>query len=260
MNSLIQDGFILNYRVEGQGKPALVIGAVDYYPQTFSNYLRRHLQLIFTDHRGFAKSTIPYTQADYTLDKIVEDIEALRAHLQLEKMILIGHSGHAHMATAYAQKYPQHVEHLILIGISPLENPEAATHYFDELASAERKALLAKNHQNPPSNFIGWMLAFGPMLWYQYDYDATHLWQHVHMNEDVFNYLWGNVFKHHDLTQDLVSLDIPIDIILGKYDFFNPPHLWHLFPIHVLEKAGHPPQLEAPQEFDALLLKILQVT
>lgn len=267
MNHIKRDGFILKYLIEGQGNPALVIGSVDYYPQTFSPNLRKHLQLIFTDHRGFAKATEPYDQSDYTLDKIVDDIEALRVHLKLKKMILIGHSGHAHMAAAYAKKYSEFVSHLILIGISPLENHEAANIYFDEMASPERKALLAKNLMHMQNDFVGRMLSFGPMLWYQYDYDASHLWEKVHVNADIVDYLWSQVFRHADLKEGLETLNMPIDIFLGRYDFFNPPHLWEAiklqFPelrLHIFEKSGHTPQLGESENFDRELLRTLSIS
>lgn len=266
VNQIKRDGFILKYLIEGHGEPALVIGSVDYYPKIYSGNLRHHLQLIFTDHRGFAKVTEPYGQSDYTLDKIVEDIEALRVHLKINKMILIGHSGHAHMAVAYARKYPEYVSHLILIGISPLENHEAANEYFDEMASPERKALLAENFMHMQNNFVGRMLCFGPMLWYQYDYDASDLWAKIHVNSDIVDYLWGQVFRHTDLTEGLLTLNMPIDIFLGRYDFFNPPNLWepifsrlpHLH-LHIFEKSGHTAQLEESESFDRELLRALKI-
>lgn len=260
MNKLIRDAFALKYLIEGKGTPSLVIGSVDYYPQTFSDNLKNHFQLIFTEHRGFAQSTDEYSQSDYTLDKIVEDIEMLRKELKLDQMVIIGHSGHAHMAVAYAKKYTYHVSKLILIGISPLENQQAANAYFEELASPERKFLLAENLSHMENTFAGRMLAFGPMLWYQYNFDAKNLWSKVHINEDIVNYLWGEVFRTHDLTPDLDLLKMPIDVILGKYDFFNPPNLWKnlqnpFIKIHVLERAGHTPQLEDPEAFDKILVE-----
>lgn len=260
MKHIERDGFILKYFIEGNGTPALVIGSVDYYPKTYAENLKNHFQIIFTDHRGFSQSTREYKQSDYTLDKIVEDIEALRKELQINQMVLIGHSGHAHMAVAYAKKYPYHVSRLVLIGISPLENHQAADLYFEQLANSERKTQLTHNLSHMENTFVGRMLAFGPMLWYQHDYDASDLWANVHINEDIVNYLWGEVFRAHDLTPDLSSLKIPTDVILGKYDFFNPPDLWKsiqnpFIKIHVLERAGHTPQLEDPEAFGKILVE-----
>jgi len=49
-------GFELAYSVEGPGTPAIVIGSAVYYPRVFSKELWQSLQLIFLDHRGFAKA------------------------------------------------------------------------------------------------------------------------------------------------------------------------------------------------------------
>ena len=48
--------FRLGYRIEGKGRPAIVIGSSVYYPRVFSQGLRKHLRLVFLDHRGFAPS------------------------------------------------------------------------------------------------------------------------------------------------------------------------------------------------------------
>lgn len=148
---------------------------------------------------------------------------------------------------------------LVLIAISPLENHLAANTYFDEHATHKRKALLKNNLATMHNSFIGRMLAFGPMLWHQYDYDATDLWSNVNVNEEIVSYLWGEVFNTYDLTKDIESIKVPIDVVLGKSDFFNPPDLWDavqnpFISVHVLEHAGHTPQLEDATSFDAILL------
>jgi hypothetical protein len=48
--------FRLRYRIEGEGRPAIVVGSSVYYPRVFSAGLRRRLRLVFLDHRGFALS------------------------------------------------------------------------------------------------------------------------------------------------------------------------------------------------------------
>ena len=47
------DGFKLRYCIEGEGVPAIVIGCAIYYPRIFSQNLRKHLRMVFLDHRGF---------------------------------------------------------------------------------------------------------------------------------------------------------------------------------------------------------------
>ena len=105
--------------------------------------MRAYLKMIFINHRGFAASSQPIDAISYTLDTIVEDIETIRKHPNLESMIVVGHSGHAYMAQAYAKKYPQYVSHLILIGAGPnhsLECQAAAEQYLQDSVCPEKKS------------------------------------------------------------------------------------------------------------------------
>jgi len=52
----------------------------------------------------------------------VESLEAWRSKNKIDKMILAGHSMGGYMSVAYCEKYPQHVERLILL--SPVGVPE----------------------------------------------------------------------------------------------------------------------------------------
>lgn len=101
--SVISDGFELNYCIKGQGTPILVVGSSVYYPRLFSENLYKKFQFIFLDHRGFVAPPRTLTPEDYTLDKVLDDIEIARQSLNLEDFIVLGHSGHAFMALEYAK-------------------------------------------------------------------------------------------------------------------------------------------------------------
>ena len=58
-------------------------------------------------------------KSDYTLENNVEDIEALRKHLGLEKICILGTSYGGMVAQGYATRYPKHVEKLILAVTAP---------------------------------------------------------------------------------------------------------------------------------------------
>ena len=80
--------------------------------------LQKVAQLVMIDHRGcgLSKKT---KQSDYTLDNNIEDIEALRKHLGLEKICLLGTSYGGIVAQGYAIRYPKRVEKLILVVTAP---------------------------------------------------------------------------------------------------------------------------------------------
>ncbi len=75
-------------------------------------------QLVFIDHRGCGRSK-KTKASDYTLENNIEDIEALRKHLGLEKICIIGVSYGGMVAQGYAIRYPKNVEKLILVVTAP---------------------------------------------------------------------------------------------------------------------------------------------
>ncbi len=268
------DGFKINYTIIGTGEPAIVIGSATYYPQTFS---LPSLRMIFMDHRGFGQALQPFTNDSFELSKIINDIETLRQHLGLDKIIIIGHSGHGYMALEYAKKYAAHISKLILIAMSPDSSPEsfaAANRYFQESVCPERKALLNNNlkqleteiAKNPKNAFITRMLTFGPMIWYHYDYDATSLWQDIEVIPEMFDYVWSKIFRELDITQNINTLTCPVFLALGRYDYWNPPFLWEAvrskfinLTIRVFEKSGHTPQLEEAEHFNREIQEWLNI-
>jgi proline iminopeptidase len=110
--------FQLSCIIEGTGQ-SIVIGSSQYYQRAFSPNLRRHLRLVFMDHRGFAPSPGPVDTSEFELEKLVNDVEMLRQQLGLGPVVVIGHSGHAYMALEYGKKYPDYTSHVVMIGIAP---------------------------------------------------------------------------------------------------------------------------------------------
>ena len=83
------------------------------YKPTFSP-LSQKMQLVYFDHRGQGRSARGAKET-YTLDNNVEDMEALRQYLGLDKIVVLGSSYGGMVALSYAVRYPQNVSHLIVI-------------------------------------------------------------------------------------------------------------------------------------------------
>ncbi|WP_460974408.1 alpha/beta fold hydrolase [Spirosoma knui] len=270
-------GFNLGYSIEGKGIPALVIGSATYYPRTFLNEIREHLQLIFIDHRGFVRPpSAELTTDDYEIGVLLEDIDAMRAALNVTRCVVIGHSGHAFLALEYAKAYPQHVSQVVMIGASP-DYSEATTQarqaFFDQHATPARKSALEKSMAllparimaQPDRRFIHMCVCAGPLSWYDYTFDATTLWEGVYTNMQILDYVWGVVFRDIDITKGLDTFDKPVFLALGKYDYLTGlPFLWNdvrpqfqNLTVHVFSKSAHTPQFEEPDRFNKSLLKWL---
>ncbi|MCA9114651.1 MAG: alpha/beta fold hydrolase, partial [Planctomycetaceae bacterium] len=70
--------------------------------------LRDVAQLVFIDHRGSGRSA-PCEPGTCTLEHNVEDIEALRQYLGLERIAVLGSSYGGMVAQGYATRYPEQV-------------------------------------------------------------------------------------------------------------------------------------------------------
>jgi proline iminopeptidase len=276
--SVMSDGFELQFIVEGTGSPALVVGSAPYYSRAFSEDLREHLRLVFMDHRGFAPSPGVRDTSDFALDVIIDDMELVRQSLELGPVVVIGHSGHAYMALEYAKTYPEHVSHVVMIGISPdlsEASAEAAEQYWNEFASSERKAMMEENlgrlpdediarlPVSPGQQFIRTYVRNGPRAWYDPSFDSSPLWEGVDINMDMFNHVWGPIFRDIDITRGLDTFDRPVFLALGRYDFLlAPPSAWDpIIPffrditVRVFEQSGHTPQYEEASAFDRELMQ-----
>ncbi|MEU6200126.1 alpha/beta hydrolase [Streptomyces sp. NPDC047061] len=136
------DGTRLAYHVRGEGEPLVVLPGG---PMRASAYLgdlgglAAHRRLILLDLRGTGDSAVPADPASYRCDRLVDDVEMLRAHMGLDHMDLLAHSAGASLAILYAAARPQRVRRLALITGNPSALGLRATPE-DRLAAARLRA------------------------------------------------------------------------------------------------------------------------
>jgi proline iminopeptidase len=135
---------VLIYYVEfGKGPPLVVLhggpGADHTYFLPWLLPLARTHRLIFIDERGSGRSERLQDTSKYTVEGMVEDIEAVRVALGLGKISLLGHSCGGVLAEAYALKYQQHLSHLIL------NSTFASTREMNEVLAREKAQMPPKS-------------------------------------------------------------------------------------------------------------------
>lgn len=87
------------------------------------------VRAVLFDQRGAGQSTPHAELVDNTTWHLVEDIEAIRQRLGIERWVVLGGSWGSTLALVYAQTYPQHVAGLVLRGIFLCRSEEIAWFY-----------------------------------------------------------------------------------------------------------------------------------
>ncbi len=112
------DGTRLAYHATGDGDPIVCLPGG---PMRDSAYLgdlgglARQRQVIFLDLRGTGDSAAPEDPSSYRCDRQVGDVEALREHLGLARMDLLGHSAGVNLAVQYLARHPANVGKVALV-------------------------------------------------------------------------------------------------------------------------------------------------
>jgi proline iminopeptidase len=114
------DNVALTVNEFGHGKPVVLLAGGPGFNAAYLQPLWKALpgyRFIVPDQRGTGHSFISKIDSvTMSVDRYVDDLELLRTHLKLKKMVLAGHSWGGMLALAYAAKYPENVDRLLLLG------------------------------------------------------------------------------------------------------------------------------------------------
>lgn len=112
---------ILHSQILGEGKPLLILhgyfGMSDNW-RTLGNQFSEDFEVHLLDQRNHGRS---FHSEEFTYEALVDDLYQYIQHHELENINLIGHSMGGKTAMLFAATYPEIVEKLIIVDISPKE-------------------------------------------------------------------------------------------------------------------------------------------
>jgi proline iminopeptidase len=253
----IQEGYVdangvLIYYVEfGHGSPLVVLhggpGASHDYLLPWLLPLARSNQLVFIDERGSGRSERVPDLHQYTVENMVEDLEAVRTGLGLDKISLLGHSYGGVLAQAYALKYQQNLNHLVLASTFPSTSKmnevlarEKAHLPPDKLTRLEalekaglygKGALWEQGRYSEEYQKLAWGDGYFPFLFGARP-DSTYDPTTANANTDweLYREMWGSDgefvidgnLKSVEYLDRLAAIRVPTLIIAGDHDECDP--------------------------------------
>src|SRR5262245_47114614 len=132
-----------NWREVGSGPPLLCHpGGAGFSSLYFGDLpeLAAERTLLLLDPRGTGESSRPANSSEYDLEDYASDVEAVREHLGLDRLDLLGHSHGGFVAITWAGTHPDRVGRLVLAS--------TATRFTDEIRQ-RRMAPIATHHGQP---------------------------------------------------------------------------------------------------------------
>jgi pimeloyl-ACP methyl ester carboxylesterase len=256
------DGTRLAYHQAGAGRPLICVPGG---PMQASVYLgdlgglSAHRSLVLLDLRGTGASAIPADPASYRCDRQVDDVEALRVHLGLERIDLLGHSAGAALALLYAARHLNRVDRLVLLNPSPrvvgLEITDLDRRQVAELRRGEawfRDAFVALERiWSSEATAADWT-AIAPFTYGRWDAAAqAHLAREASQTnaEAAAVYYSAGALDPQATSAALARLRAPVLLVAGEYDVALPPKYAELFgqaELAVQPGGGHYPWLDGP--------------
>lgn len=265
MTVTTDDGVRLWASVSGEGEPLVLChggpGLWDMF-EDVAGMLDDHAMVIRWDQRGCGRSE--RCGGPWTTERFVADLDAVRRHFGLDRMMLLGHSWGAQLALSYALAHPERVKGLVYVsgtGIDPVSSWHGP--YSEKLLGrlGEVPERLARWRELPKEDrarcVLQWSVEFEDRE--QAPAHAERMadpWLGVNQEcskvlNDESRQSWGTPELHAACQ----GLDVPVLIVDGERDIrprWAVDSLERALPRArrvVLEGAGHLPWVEDPAGF-----------
>ncbi|WP_061809001.1 alpha/beta fold hydrolase [Rossellomorea vietnamensis] len=227
-------------------------------------------QLVFLDNRGSGRSeeVPPYTHEQWTAD-----IDALRAHLGIEKITILGGSYGGYLSLEYVLRYSERVNKVIL-------RDTAANDRYTDLSM--QKALDSKlpgiNEEMLERLFTGkvrsneefreMIKAILPLYTVKFDEaKANEKLDNIFFHYQTHNYAFSVNKQSYDVSGRLGEIKVPVLITVGVHDWVTPvecsDELAGGIPNNQYVKfmnSGHSPQIEENEKYIKLVRDFLLAT
>jgi pimeloyl-ACP methyl ester carboxylesterase len=277
------NGVEISYTVAGRG-PVLFVHGVGWGPdsrlyQNSLKFLETQFTLVYVDPRGTGNVEPIADTTQLSSARMADDLEALRQHLGMGRIALMGHAHGGFVAMKYALKYPKGLSHLILVSTILLRDLEA-----------DMRATNDNLQRHPRRKDATWEEA---LLGFKNEYDARtadEIRENMQLTGILYFYYYGSRQRanfeqaikeakfsannfgqfvqkellHYDLDGQESRVAASALLIYGLYDpYFIRSTARGLHwgirnsKLELFERSGHYPWIEEPEHFARIIKAFL---
>lgn len=229
---------------KGEGEPIVILhglfGALSNFDGVLDHFSKTHRVLI----PMLPIYDLPLLSTN--VKNLALFLEDFLSHMKFEKVNLLGNSLGGHIALVFTKNFPEKVNSMTLTGSSGLyENAFGASFPRREDKEFIRKKVAV--------TFYDPALATDELVdeCYEVVNDRNRLIRILAIAKSAIR---------HNMAKDLPEMTMPVCLIWGKDDTITPPDVAREFheklpdsDLYWIDKCGHAPMMERPEEFNKLL-------
>lgn len=196
--------------------------------KTQHSTLRDVAQLVYVDHRGSGRSA-PADRSTYTLDENIDDLDALRDYLGLERIAVLGSSYGGMVAQGYAIRFPNRVSNLILVATAPSHRfMDDAKRIVSARGTPEQVRVcerLWSGTFESLDQLVEYYAIMAPLYCVKYDAGKVEEANRRSLrNFDQLNIGFAGFLRTYDFIPDLHRITCPTLVMAGAHDWICPPN------------------------------------
>jgi len=233
------------------------------------NMLRKEgFRVIATDQIGFGRSSKPIIP--YNWNDLAANTRRVLQHLGVTKAIIVGHSGGGMLAARFAASYPEMTERVVIynpIGLTDTRYQQpwvSADEAYKRTMAMSQDQLYAQNSATIHRYFHtpgAWKPEYEKFVRILYAPTLSADWPRLAM----VRVLLGQMVLQDPVVYDWAKIKVKALVLGGAEDTPDFPerakHIADTLPgaeLALLPGLGHVPHIQAPEVFNAALLKFLK--
>jgi len=253
-------GIRLHYDDQGSGQPIVFVHGHPFNHtmwQYQTSHFSKEYRLIMPDLRGYGQTEV--TPGRVMLDEMALDIVHLLGSLQIEQAIFCGLSMGGQILLDFYRLFPHKVKALIIASSDARgETPESYRQRLQKAATILEVGMKQHTDDTIHQYIAPASMKNAPVYTHLYEMMTT-------TTAEGATAAHKGRGERRDHLPILPHIHVPTLIVVGEEDFFTPEPIARLMSdtipgaqLAVIAGAGHLPNMEKPEEFNAVVYSFLK--